>query len=63
MGNSGKASSAQSDVFDPHPEPLGDAMRAQRQGIIERMHTLPEPMRSTTHAHMLIHLNGSRLHP
>ena len=34
-------------------------MRAQRQSILERMATLPEPMRSATYAHVLIHLDGT----
>ena len=46
-----------------HPEPLRDAMRAQRQSIVERMESLPEPMRSATHAHVLIHLDGSAVRP
>ena len=46
-----------------HPAPVRDAMRAQRQSIIERMATLPEPMRSATYAHVLIHLDGSAVRP
>ena len=46
-----------------HPAPVRDAMRAQRQSIIERMATLPEPMRSATCAHVLIHLDGSAVRP
>ena len=46
-----------------HPEPLGDAMRGQRQSIVERMATLPEPMRSATYAHILMHLDASAVRP
>ena len=46
-----------------HPEPLRDAMRAQRASIVERMASLPEAMRSATHAHVLIHLEGSAVRP
>ena len=46
-----------------HPEPLRDAMRAQRRSIMERMATLPEAMRSATYAHVLIHLDGSTMRP
>ena len=46
-----------------HPEPVRDAMRAQRQSIIERMATLLEPMRSATYAHVLIHLDGNAVRP
>ena len=46
-----------------HPEPMRDAMRAQRDSIAERMATLPEPMRSATHAHVLLHLEGSTVRP
>ena len=46
-----------------HPEPLRDAMRGQHQSILERMATLPEPMRSPTYAHVLIHLDGSAVRP
>ena len=45
------------------PEPLRDAMRAQRQSVVERMAVLSEPMRSPTHAHVLIHLDGSTVRP
>ena len=46
-----------------HPEPLHDATRAQRRSIAERMATLPEPTRSATCAHVLIHLDGSAVCP
>ena len=46
-----------------HPEPLRDAMRVQRPSIMERMATLSEPMRSATHAHVLIHLDASAVRP
>ena len=46
-----------------HPEPLRDAMRGHRRSIIERMERLPEPMRSATHAHVLIHLEGTTVRP
>ena len=46
-----------------HPEPLRDAVRAQRQSLTEPMAALPEPMRSATHAHVLIHLDGSAVRP
>ena len=46
-----------------HPEPLRDAMRAQRPSILERMQTLPEPMNSPTYAHVLMHLHGSAVRP
>ena len=46
-----------------HPEPLRDAMREHRQSIIERMESLPEPMRSATHAHVLIHVEGTTVRP
>ena len=46
-----------------HPEPLCDAMRAQRLSIIERMAALPEATRSATYAHVLIHLDASTVRP
>ena len=42
---------------------LTDAMRAQRQRILERMDTLPEPMRRPVHAHVLNHLEASTVRP
>ena len=46
-----------------HPEPLRDAMRGQRRSIAERMATLAEHARSPTYAHVLIHLDGTTVHP
>ena len=46
-----------------HPQPLGDAMRANRGAIVQRMATLPEPLKSASHAHVLIHLEGSTVQP
>ena len=46
-----------------HPAPLRDAMRTQRQSILERMATLPQEMQSPTYAHVLIHLEGSAVRP
>ena len=46
-----------------HPEPLRDAMRGQRRSITERLAALPEPTRSATHAHVLLHLDGSAVRP
>ena len=47
-----------------HPEPLRDAIRAQgATSVLDRMAALPEPARSATHAHALIHLEGSAVRP
>ena len=46
-----------------HPDPLRDAMHAQRSSIAERLSNLPEPERSATHAHVLIHLDGTAVRP
>lgn len=46
-----------------HPEPLRDAMREQRRSVAERLAALPESMRSATHAHVLVHLDGSAVRP
>ena len=45
------------------PEPLRVAMDALRGSIAERRAALPESMRSATHAHVLIHLEGTALRP
>ena len=45
------------------PEPLRVAMHALRGSIAERRAALPESMRSPTHAHVLIHLEGTALRP
>ena len=46
-----------------HPEALRDAIRPQGASVLERMETLPEPARSATHAHVLIHVEGSAVCP
>ena len=46
-----------------HPEPLGAAMREGRANIEERMRALEESVRSPTHAHVLLHLEGTPLVP
>ena len=38
-------------------------MRAQHQSILERMATLPKPMRSATYAQVLMHLDANAVRP
>ena len=46
-----------------HPEPLRDAMHGQRASIAERLSSLPEAERNPTHAHVLMHLEGTSVRP
>ena len=46
-----------------HPEPMARAMRGHRETINERMTGLPEPIRSATYTHVLMHIEGTSLRP
>ena len=46
-----------------HPDPMRNAMRAQRDNIAQRLASLPEALNSATHAHVLIHIEATTVHP
>lgn len=46
-----------------HPEPLRNAMLEQRPSIAGQLQSLPDGQRSATYAHVLLHLEGSSVHP